>query len=167
MKKLDGVGKEHEEFKLRLDAQKALELARIQIQKEVAAAQAMVIAEALKAAHIEIIGGEQEFFDRITRSVVNARSVDKLFDHSEALSELKHSLLHAPGEGGLPARLRAFFSQFKVSAEDLRNLTLSALLIRMLGQTKDPAQKTLIQQLQGVVEALGIGGETPESAGIV
>ena len=49
MKKLDGVGKEHEEFKLRLDKELQVDLAHINIQKEIAYAQADVIGAALKS----------------------------------------------------------------------------------------------------------------------
>ena len=57
MKILDGVSKDHEEFKLRLEQEKEIELAHISIQKEIAEAQAQVISEALRAANIEIVGG--------------------------------------------------------------------------------------------------------------
>ena len=58
MKRLDGVGKEHEEFKLRLEKEKAVELAQIAIQKDIAEAQAEVLSNALKSAKIDIVGGE-------------------------------------------------------------------------------------------------------------
>ena len=57
MKKLDGVGKEHEEFKLRLDKELQVDLAEINIQKDIADAQAQVIGDALKASNIDIVGG--------------------------------------------------------------------------------------------------------------
>src|SRR5690606_29474476 len=47
MKKLDGVGKEHEEFKLKLNKELQVDLAHINIQKDIADAQASVIGEAL------------------------------------------------------------------------------------------------------------------------
>jgi uncharacterized membrane protein YqiK len=165
MKQLDGVGKDHEEFKLRLDVQKALELARINVQKEVAAAQAMVIAEALKSANIDIIGGEQEFFDRITRSVVHGKYVDNLFQHSSTLTGLRDHLLGDGPEGAFAGRLRDFVTQFRVTSEDLKNLSMTALIAKMMSQA-DKDQKGVLQQLLGVVESLGIGDKTASQAGI-
>ncbi|MGV3639487.1 MAG: flotillin family protein, partial [Adhaeribacter sp.] len=78
MRKLDGVGKEHEEFKLRLDKEKSIELAQISIQKDIAASQAEVISEALKAAKIDIVGGETMFFDQIVGSITRGKAVDRL-----------------------------------------------------------------------------------------
>ena len=52
MKIFDAVGKEHEEFKLRLNKDLEIELAEINIRKEIAAEQAKIVAEALKAANI-------------------------------------------------------------------------------------------------------------------
>ena len=65
MQKLDGVGKEHEEFKLRLQQQTEIQLAKIGIQQHIAEAQAKIMAEAFKSANIEIVGGEQQFFDSV------------------------------------------------------------------------------------------------------
>ena len=65
MKALDEVGRGHEEFKLKLEKDKEIQLANINVQKEVAESQASVIREALKAAKIDIVGGETMFFDQI------------------------------------------------------------------------------------------------------
>ena len=56
MKKLDGVGKDHEEFKLKLDKELQVDLAEIGIQKDIADAQADVIGQALKSSNIDIVG---------------------------------------------------------------------------------------------------------------
>ncbi|MCH2197130.1 flotillin family protein, partial [Kordia sp.] len=82
MKKLDGVGKEHEEFKLRLEKELQVDLAEINIQKEIADAQASVIAEALKAANIDIVGGETMFFEQIIGQITKAKGYDRLVQHS-------------------------------------------------------------------------------------
>ena len=63
MKKLDGVGKEHEEFKLRLEKELKVDLANINIQKDIADAQAKVIGDALKAANIDIVVLTNPFFE--------------------------------------------------------------------------------------------------------
>ncbi|RMG72508.1 MAG: flotillin family protein, partial [Bacteroidetes bacterium] len=125
MKRLDGVGKEHEEFKLRLEKEKAIDLAQINIQKEIAAAQASVLAEALKNADIDIVGGEMEFFDRISKAVMSSKYVDSLVDNSTHLLDVKKALMGS-GNGDFGGELRKFMSQFKLDSEDVRNLSISA-----------------------------------------
>ena len=83
MKKLDGVGKEHEEFKLKLQKEKDVELAQINIQKDIAQAQADVLAEALKSADIDIVGGETMFFENIVKQISHAKGFDRLVNESD------------------------------------------------------------------------------------
>lgn len=98
MKKLDGVGKEHEEFKLRLNKELQVDLAQINIQKDIADAQASVIGEALKAAKIDIVGGETMFFDQIVGQITKAKGFDRLVNHSENITEIKDAIL---GDGDI------------------------------------------------------------------
>lgn len=167
MKALDGVGKEHEEFKLRLDKQKEVELAQINIQREIAAAQAQVLAEALKRANIDIVGGESMFFEKIVGAITQARQVDHLVNGSAVLSEVKHDLLGGNGDASQYAtRIRGFLEQFGLSTEDVKNLTLSALLVKLINQADDAGMKgTLTQMLDGV-KSLGIGERTVGSLGV-
>src|SRR5690606_41886375 len=52
---------------------KTVELAQIDVQRQIAEQQAIVIGEALKHSKIDIVGGEVEFFDRITRDRKSTR----------------------------------------------------------------------------------------------
>lgn len=93
MKKLDGVGKEHEEFKLQLQKDKEVEIAKIDIQKSIAEAQAKVIAEAVKAANIDIVGGETMFFEKIIGSITAGKTVDNFMDSSSVLTSVKNKFI--------------------------------------------------------------------------
>jgi len=167
MKQLDGVGKEHEEFKLRLEKETRIELAHIDIQKEIAAAQATVLAQALKSAKIDIMGGEQEFFDRLSNAVTTGKFVDKLVNGSENIQDLKLSLLgNGNGNPFLSKSLAALISQFNISSEDVKNLSISALIMRMMQQTKDEGQKTMLTQVLDVAKSMGVSEKTPISIGI-
>ncbi len=88
MKLFDEVGKEHEEFKLRLNKERDIELAQINIQRDIAENQAVVVGEALKSAHIDIIGGEAKFFDKIMGAVTGGKMIDRAMENSEALTDL-------------------------------------------------------------------------------
>ena len=93
MKKLDGVGKQHEEFKLQLQKDKDVEIAQINIYKSIADAQAKVIAEAVKSANIDIVGGETMFFDKIIGSITRGKSIDTMFKNSNILSSVKEKFI--------------------------------------------------------------------------
>ncbi|OWP64212.1 flotillin [Hymenobacter amundsenii] len=160
MKKLDGVGKDHEEFKLRLDKEKSVELAQISIQKDIAASQADVIGEALKAAKIDIVGGETMFFDQIIGSITKGKMVDRAVHNSEVLGTVKDAFFGENGGGDFKANLRRFVDQFGLSSEDMKNLSVSALLLKLTSQAGDDATRSTLKQLTGTAKALGIG-ETP------
>ncbi|MEO1973951.1 MAG: flotillin family protein, partial [Pirellulaceae bacterium] len=94
MKLFDGVGREHEEFKLRLNKTKDIEIAGIEAQKDIADAQATIVGEALKQARIDIVGGETTFFDRIVDSVKAGKSIDRLVHNSETLTDVKNTFFN-------------------------------------------------------------------------
>ncbi|MCB0640669.1 MAG: flotillin family protein, partial [Phaeodactylibacter sp.] len=156
MKELDGVGKEHEEFKLRLQKEKEIELAAIQIQQHIAEAQSIVLAEAFKKANIDIVGGDQSFINNVLDAVSRGKRLDRMIGSSESLTDLKHALLGNGGEAGLFSQIRSLIGQSGMSSEDLKNLTLSALLLRLRGEV-GKADQSLIEQLMGSVERLGLG----------
>ena len=165
MQKLDGVGREHEEFKLRLNKEKEIELAQIGIQKDIAASQASVLAEALKAANIDIVGGEQEFFDRISKAVLNGKYVDRFVNNSDHLQDLKHALI-GNGGGDLSSKLRDLMSQFSLGSEDIKNLTISALIVKMLNQTQDEGQQGVLRSLLGMAQSMGLADQKASVLGL-
>ena len=91
MKKLDGVGRDHEEFKLNLDKELQVELKGIDIQRDIAAEQATVLAQALKSANIDIVGGDGEFFDNLINSITRGKQVDRFIDNSDHLKSIANS----------------------------------------------------------------------------
>ncbi|MFD2245356.1 flotillin family protein [Pontibacter ruber] len=158
MRKLDGVGKEHEEFKLRLEKDKAIELAQINIQKDIAGAQAEVISEALKAAKIDIVGGETMFFDQIVGSITKGKQVDRLVSNSEVLNTVKDTFFQPNGDGHVDFRenLQRFVNQFGLKTEDVRNLSVSALLFKMMQSGTDESTLNTLKQLTSTATAMGI-----------
>ena len=91
MKLFDSVGKEHEEFKLKLNKEKDVELEAIDAQRQIAEAQAEMIAESLKTAKIDIVGGDNKFFDSIVNSITAGKQVDRLVEGSKVLSDVKET----------------------------------------------------------------------------
>ena len=156
MKLLDGVGREHEEFKLRLHKEKEVELAQLKVQQEIAQAQAAVISEGLKTAKIEIIGGESVFFDKLLGAVTQAKSIDRLVAGSETLSDVKNTFFNGDPEH-FKKQLKTFVSQFGMTSEDLKNLSVSALLAKLAKQAGDDKAKGVLGQIKDLAERFGLG----------
>ena len=162
MKKLDGVGKEHEEFKLQLQKEKEVELAHINIQKDIASAQAEVLSEALKTAKIDIVGGETMFFENIVRQVSNSKGFDQLINNSQHALDIKQSLLGPDGNGDLAEKIRGLADRYGISSNDIKNLTVSAALIKLqqAASLAENAEDTgFINSLFGMAKNLGISNK--------
>ena len=166
MKKLDGVGKEHEEFKLKLDKDKEIDLAQINIQKDIADAQATVLATALESANIDIVGGEQVFFDKIVGAISNGKYVERALNNSPILTEVKNHLLDNSEGANMGEKIKSLIGQFGVTAEDLKNLSVANLLIRMNQEAGDSKTKGILASLLETVNKAGVGSLTPDALGI-
>jgi flotillin len=159
MQELNEVGKDHEEFKLRLQQQTEIQLAKIGIQQHIAEAQAKIMAEAFKSANIQIVGGEQQFFDSVMSAMSQSKFVDTLVDNSDNLTALKTAMLgDGENNGDLMERIKGFISKTGMTSDDVRNLTMSNLLMQ-LSQKANDADKSMISTLMNTVKAIGIGGK--------
>ncbi len=159
MKLLENAGREHEEFKLTLDKEKAIELAQINIQKDIAAAQANVLGEAMKSAKIEIIGGESQFFDKITNAIGNARAIDRMVEGSRTLTDVKETFFTGDPDY-FKSQLKNIIDQFGLTSEDTKNLTLSALFSKLIGLNPDA---TTLNKLTGMIGAASRFGLTEQT----
>lgn len=165
MQKLDGVGRDHEEFKLRLQRDLEIELARINVAKEVASAQASVLAEAFKNAKIDIVGGETMFFEKLVGAITNSRALEAYVQNSPTIQDVKTSLLQS-GEGDLLANVRGLAQRLGVKTEDVKNLALSVLLMQLTEKATQPEDRSLLGNLVEKVRTLGLGSQTLSSLGL-
>lgn len=157
MKILDESGRGHEEFKLRLDKEKEIELAGISIQKEIAEAQASVIREALKSAKIDIVGGETMFFDKIIGSISQGKSVDRLVDSSQVLQDVKDTFINGDPEY-FKSQLKSLADRFNLNAEDLKNLSIASAIHKLMKQA-NPSEKPLLEKLFTAAAKAGIADQ--------
>lgn len=159
MKKLDAVGKDHEEFKILVQKDKDIALAGINIQKDVAEAQAAVLGEAMKSARIDIVGGESLFFQNIVNQISNAKGFDRLINESEHATHIKTALLgDGSNSGDLMERIRGFAEKYNVSTNDLKNLTIASLILKMQQNSTD-ADKSVLSNLAGLANSLGLSNK--------
>jgi len=166
MKKLDGVGKDHEEFKLRLDKELQIDLANINIQKDIADAQAQVLGDALKQAKIDIVGGETMFFDNIVSQISRGKGIDRLVQNSENIQQVKDSILGSDDiQGNLLERVREFAAKYGISTEDLKNLTIANLLIDLKNRSNSDKEHTMFNNLFNLAKGLGLSDKTIGAVG--
>lgn len=160
MKQLNDAGKEHEEFRLHLQKEKEVELAQIGIQKDIADAQAKVLAEAFKSAKIDIVGGDNTFFENVIRQISNGKGIDKLVENSNTISQFKGALLsNGNGESGdngdLIANIREIADKYGITTSDVKNLSIAALIGR-LQLTANEEDRGFLAGLMNMAKSMGI-----------
>lgn len=157
MKLLHEASQQHEEFRLRLAKDRDVELAAIDVERDIARAHSDVVGEALKHAKIDIVGGENDFFQKIVKAVGTGKSVDRLLANSEALTDIRHTFFNGDPER-FKVQLRKWVKDFGIKSEDLKNLTISALLMKLIATTDDADTQSLMESALQVVREKGMGG---------
>ena len=173
MKLFDGVGREHEEFKLRLNKEKDIEIAAIQAQQGIAEAQSEIVGEALKSAKIDIVGGETTFFDKIVDSIKAGKAVDRFVYNSDVLTDVKGTFFlngEANGHGDpdyFQKQLKGFVSQFNLSFEDVKDLSVAALIAKLLTESNSDETDSTLQRILKMARGAGLADKRVASLGIV
>ncbi|MFF7490068.1 flotillin family protein [Streptomyces luteogriseus] len=142
MAALDDASRGHEEYRLRVQADKEIRLAGLDVQRQVAEAQATVLATGLESADISIVGGESVFFDRLMSSIALGKGVDGFVQHSETAQALARPWLD--GTSSFTDDLGRVLGS--VTTADVQNLTVSALLMKLMktgGTDAGPLQQLL------------------------
>ncbi|MEU4444243.1 SPFH domain-containing protein [Actinosynnema sp. NPDC050801] len=150
MAALDGATREHEEYRLRLEADKEVRLAGIDVQRQVAEAQAMVLAAGLEKADIDIIGGDSMFFDRIVGAITVGKQVDGFMAHSDVASTLAGPWLN--GSASFTDDIGRLLGS--LSTGDVKNLTVSALLLKLINSGGPDEGK--LRELLAAAQRLGV-----------
>lgn len=156
MKLLHAAGKDHEEFKLRLANERDVALASINMQKETAQANAVIVSEALKHAKIDIVGGENDFFEKIVRAIGQGKAVDRTVQNSQTLTDIKETFFNGDPER-FKAQLKQWIDDFGLKTEDIKNLTLAALLAKLIAADGNGSRKSLLTSALDLVTTKGLG----------
>lgn len=164
MKLLDGVGREHEEFKLQLNKDKDIELAAITVQANIAESQARMLGEALKTADIDIVGGDNEFFQSLVRSITAGKQIDRIVGESQVLTGVKQALFSGDASD-FRAEIQKYIDLFGVSSNDLKNLSIAALIGQWILRS-DEGIRPQLESLLSRIGAAGIGERKPADLGL-
>jgi hypothetical protein len=150
MAALDDATRQHEEYRLRLEAEKDVRLAGIEVQREIAKEQATVVSAGLMKANIDIVGGDSVFFDKLVGSIALGKGVDGFIDNSQVAQTLAGPWLN--GSADFTGDLHRLLGS--VDTADVRNLTLSALLMKLIAAGGPDVEK--LQNLLKDAQRLGV-----------
>ncbi|MCL6672972.1 flotillin family protein [Streptomyces panaciradicis] len=154
MAALDDASRGHEEYRLRLAAEKEIRLAGLDTQRQVAEAQATVLATGLENADIDIVGGESVFFDRLMSAISLGKGVDAFVQNSDTAQALAKPWLD--GTASFTQDVSRVLGS--VSTADVQNLTVSALLLKLMNT--GGADAVALRQLLDRAGELGVA-DTP------
>ncbi|WP_261364332.1 flotillin family protein [Stieleria tagensis] len=158
MKLLDSVGKDHEEFKLRLNKEKDVEIAAIDAQRGIAESQAGVVGEALKAARIDIVGGDGEFFDQITSAVKGGKAIDRFVYNSRVATDIKDTFFDGNAEY-FRDQLSKMIGQFHLDTDGVKDLSIAALIAKMMGMADTEDVRSQLTSLLGMAGTANIADQ--------
>jgi len=147
---LDDATREHEEYRLRLEMEKEIRLAGINVHKQIAEAQAMVLATGLEKANIDIVGGDSMFLDKLVGSITMGKSIDGFVEHSTIAQGVGSRYLD--GSANLADDLGRLLGS--VSTGDVANLTLAAFLTQQIKAGGADAHK--LRELLAAAKKLGV-----------
>ncbi|OJF09810.1 SPFH domain-containing protein [Couchioplanes caeruleus] len=150
MAALDDATREHEEYRLRLETEKEIRLAGINVQKDIAEAQAALIATGLEKADIDIVGGDSIFFDKLVGSITMGKSIDGFVEHSDVVQGLGARYLN--GSANFADDLSRVIGS--VSTGDVANLTLSAFLTQQIKAGRADSGK--LRELLAAAKEMGL-----------
>ncbi|HEX6357392.1 flotillin family protein [Actinophytocola sp.] len=155
---LDEASRGHEEFRLRLEQEKELRLAGIQAQRDVAEAQATVLAKGLENADIDIVGGDSMFFDKLMGSITLGKSIDGFVDNSDVAKSLAGPYLN--GDANLADDVKQILSS--LGTDDVKNLSMSAMLMKMM---KDGGPQA--SRIQEMLSGIPVVERVPDSPAVI
>jgi uncharacterized membrane protein YqiK len=150
MAALDDVTREHEEYRLRLEMEKEIRLAGIDVHRQIAESQAMVVSAGLEKANIDIVGGDSVFFDKLLGSITMGKSIDGFVEHSTVAQGVGARYLD--GKANLADDLARVLGP--VSTGDVANLTLAAFLTQQIRSGGEDAGK--LRELLAAAKKLGV-----------
>ncbi|SEH08840.1 hypothetical protein [Candidatus Venteria ishoeyi] len=155
-KSLDALsekGRDHEEFRIRLEQELNIAKESLATQQVAAEKQAEILSEAFKNAKIDIVGGEQLFFDRVINATSMAKSSDSFVKNSDTTRSLFKDYLE--NNASLTEDIKEILANPAISSQDLSNLSLSAFLGKLM-TVSTPKQKSKIESLLRWVQKNGL-----------
>lgn len=151
MAALTEASRAHEEYRLRLEKDREVEMARISADQAVARERAEILKQAFENANVNIVGGDGAFLDKFTSAVAAGQSVDGAIDSSAHLRALLAEYLD--GERSLPREVLDALGG--MGAQGLQSLSVSAMLARLMSGA-DESTRPKLEALAERARELGL-----------
>jgi uncharacterized membrane protein YqiK len=145
--------KAHEEFRMRLDKKHEQVIKSIETNVDIAQQQAIVLAEALKQANIDIVGGDTAYFDSFVKSLSVGKSIDGTIGKSETLGTAFAP--HFNGDASFVEDAKELVAGFGNASGNAKDSAITALVAKFLKESGDNPQV-----MEMVVNALKQKGDT-------
>ncbi|ALO44099.1 hypothetical protein CWB73_02960 [Pseudoalteromonas phenolica] len=152
---MDQDARDYESFTLQLNQQKELTLAKLDIEKDIAANQAEILSKTLGNADINIMGGDGQFFNQFMKAITVGKSIDGLVDESQTVQTLFKD--HLNGDRNIMDDLKGVLAGANASSETMKNLSMSKLM-----QQLSNSSETEKQQLLGMLGGSLLNGNAKE-----
>ncbi|WP_412971725.1 SPFH domain-containing protein [Glaciecola sp. MF2-115] len=130
--------KAHEEFRMRLDKQHEQIIKSIDTNVDIAQQQAIVLAEALKQANIDIVGGDTAYFDSFVKSLSVGKSIDGTIGKSETLGTAFAP--HFKGDASFVEDAKELVAGFGGASGNAKDTAVTALIAKFLKESGDNPQ---------------------------
>ena len=134
-----------------------------------------------------------ELFDKIVGSIANGKSVDRLLENSNALNDVKQAFLGngsangtngnsgtngqaspngigsiaetlgLTGSGGLTDKLRDIAARLGIGAEDIKTMSVAALISQMMARSDDRGEQSELKKLLKAAKQIGVEKESAAS----
>lgn len=104
MNAMSDKAREHEEYRMGLETAFKETLASIEAGKEIAKENAEILAIALQKAHIDIVGGEAQFFDNFAKSLSIGKAIDGLASKSGVIQAVLDKFVNKPAVADTKAK---------------------------------------------------------------
>ena len=144
MKAMSEETRAHEEFRMKLERAHTETLKAIDAQTGIAREQAEVLGTALSKANIDIVGGEGDYFERFVNALAVGKGIDGAISKSNTLKVGLRD--HLTGERDLVEDFRGVLGALGGASGSVQNLTVSALLGKVMKEGND-SQKAALQTL--------------------
>ena len=141
MKALDGVGREHEEFRLRLEKERDVELETIRVRKDIAAVPGPGARRGVQPTRRSTSSAATaQFFDRFVKAV-SLGTVGGRRARPQRGADARRSSRYLTGEKDLAADLKEILSKPGLT-NDAQNLAVAALLHRIASNAGAPQRRS-------------------------
>jgi len=129
MKTMSEDTRAHEEFRMKLERTHIETLKAIEAQAGIAEQQADVLGKAVAQAHIDIVGGEGEYFERFVNALSIGKGIDGAITKSNTLKVGLRDQLE--GKRNLLEDVQGLVGALGDSSGSLQNLSVAALLAKV------------------------------------